>query len=247
MKRSNTPNFRETQPKSKNEEKNPSDTSTKNMLRYTLIFIIYGIVVQALYQHITFAPLTASNYRKIATSNSFALFSKKRKSRLIQKPNQPSQTDSLESDDIFHSIGDSNSKKDSNESNNYNFPNKPNMKSIEEELRQDIRQMKGKEETFFRDVSISQDVDSNSVFQMKSISDIFTFILVADFFVILGFLGWFAVGAETQSVSPIILSSFRSIFQPVVVPALTVLMVGSIASGITNKVNEMKSDQKKGI
>eukprot|EP01038_Epipyxis_sp_PR26KG_P006374 gene6374-8779_t len=67
---------------------------------------------------------------------------------------------------------------------------------------------------------------------MKTIKNGISLILVADFFVIMVFLVWFLVAAALQSTYPVVLERFQDIFQPVVVPALTVLMVGSIASGI---------------
>lgn len=63
-------------------------------------------------------------------------------------------------------------------------------------------------------------------------------LLVVDFFVVIAFLGWFLVGAALQSSQPAILLQFQGIFQPVVVPALSVLMAGSVLSGLIDKVKK---------
>ena len=59
-----------------------------------------------------------------------------------------------------------------------------------------------------------------------------TSVLIADFFVVMFFLIWFLLAAALQSTYPVVLERFQDIFQPVVVPSLTVLMAGSIASGL---------------
>eukprot|EP01039_Chlorochromonas_danica_P003830 gene3830-4181_t len=70
-------------------------------------------------------------------------------------------------------------------------------------------------------------------------------ILVVDFFVIIGFLIWFLVGIGLQSSYPVVLQVFQSIFQSVVVPALTVLMAGSIISGLMSKKDDEDDDSSK--
>lgn len=67
----------------------------------------------------------------------------------------------------------------------------------------------------------------------KPIKDLLSIIFIADFFVVIVFLLWFLLAAALQSTNPFLLEKFQDIFNPVVVPALTVLMVGSIASGLT--------------
>jgi hypothetical protein len=57
-------------------------------------------------------------------------------------------------------------------------------------------------------------------------------VLVVDFFVVLVFLVWFLLGAALQSTNAVVLERFQDIFNPVVVPCLTLLMVGSIASAV---------------
>lgn len=66
---------------------------------------------------------------------------------------------------------------------------------------------------------------------IEGLKSAFTTLLIADFFVVIVFLVWFLAAAVLQSSYPVVLERFQDVFQPVVVPALTVLMVGSIASG----------------
>ena len=75
------------------------------------------------------------------------------------------------------------------------------------------------------------EADSNSNSIANSLKNAFSALLIADFFVVIGFLLWFLAAAALQSTYPVVLEKFQDIFQPVVVPSLTVLMVGSIASG----------------
>jgi hypothetical protein len=75
--------------------------------------------------------------------------------------------------------------------------------------------------------------ENNSI--ANKAKNVFSTILIADFFVVLVFLVWFLAAAALQSTYPVVLERFQDIFQPVVVPSLTVLMVGSIASGVLDK------------
>jgi hypothetical protein len=52
------------------------------------------------------------------------------------------------------------------------------------------------------------------------------------------FLIWFIAAAVLKDSNPIVLERFQDIFNPIVVPSLTVLMVGSIASGLFTKSDE---------
>jgi len=67
---------------------------------------------------------------------------------------------------------------------------------------------------------------------IEGLKSAFTTLLIADFFVVIVFLVWFLFAAVLQSSYPVVLERFQDVFQPVVVPSLTVLMVGSIASGL---------------
>lgn len=69
-------------------------------------------------------------------------------------------------------------------------------------------------------------------------------IFIVDFFVIMFFLGWFLIAAALQSSNPWFLERFQDIFQPVVVPSLTVLMTLSIASGVLNRNDKDNNDNK---
>ena len=79
---------------------------------------------------------------------------------------------------------------------------------------------------------------------MKTIKDLIGKALIADFFLVLVFLAWFLAAAATKSSNPFLLEKFQDIFQPVVVPSLTVLMVGSIASGTFGKEEDPTKDRR---
>ena len=66
---------------------------------------------------------------------------------------------------------------------------------------------------------------------LATLKNAFAVFLIADFFVVLAFLAWFLAGVALQSTNAVVLERFQDIFQPVVVPSLTVLMVGSFLSG----------------
>ncbi|KAJ1408399.1 hypothetical protein B484DRAFT_456337, partial [Ochromonadaceae sp. CCMP2298] len=65
----------------------------------------------------------------------------------------------------------------------------------------------------------------------ETLKSVFSSVLIADFFVVIFFLVWFLAAAALQGSYPVVLERFQDLFQPVVVPSLTVLMVGSMASG----------------
>lgn len=113
--------------------------------------------------------------------------------------------------------------------------------SIQDELRADIDRLQRK--PLYDPLSKSTASDSSSSSSpLGKLNDIFSIIFIADFFVIIVFLVWFLAAVTLQSVYPDLLLSFQNIFQPVVVPALTVLMVGSIASGIGGQINKPKEN-----
>ena len=72
---------------------------------------------------------------------------------------------------------------------------------------------------------------------MKTVKDALSLVMVVDFFVVMVFLVWFLAAAAMQKTNPWLLERFQDIFQPVVVPSLTVLMAGSIASGLLGPRN----------
>jgi len=80
---------------------------------------------------------------------------------------------------------------------------------------------------------IDEDGGDNSI--TEKFKDFIGTVLIADFFLIIFFLLWFVTAAVLQSSYPVVLERFQDIFQPVVVPSLTLLMVGSIASGTLGK------------
>ena len=85
--------------------------------------------------------------------------------------------------------------------------------------------------------SIKNPKPSEDASILDKLKDAINAILIADFFLIIFFLVWFVAAAALQSTYPVVLERFQDIFQPVVVPSLTVLMTGSIASGLLKKNN----------
>ena len=67
---------------------------------------------------------------------------------------------------------------------------------------------------------------------MNTVKDAVSLVLLVDFFVILFFLGWFILAAVLKDSNPFFLERFQDLFNPVVQPAIGILMAGSIASGL---------------
>jgi len=72
---------------------------------------------------------------------------------------------------------------------------------------------------------------------MLKIRDIISTVVAVDFFVVFGFLIWFITGAVSSSIvkDDTIQLAFNALFQPVVQPAIGILMIASIASGVTGQ------------
>jgi hypothetical protein len=116
------------------------------------------------------------------------------------------------------------------ENDNYNAvkPSPKSFNGIDDEILADILSMSAKQSNNL--ASSSQSEGANSV--ITGLKNVFSAVLIADFFLILLFLAWFLAAVALQSAMPVVLEKFQGIFQPVVVPSLTVLMAGSIASGV---------------
>ena len=81
--------------------------------------------------------------------------------------------------------------------------------------------------------------------QVKAILQCSTFavqVLIADFFFILFILAWFVagIGAQTLGKSTGLLDAWYSLWQVVFQPALGVLMLGALASGLLGKKGDDK-------
>lgn len=85
-------------------------------------------------------------------------------------------------------------------------------------------------------------VGQNTAASSNVAKDVLSSLLVADFFLVMFFLGWFILAAALQSTNAYLLERFQDIFNPVVVPSLTLLMVGSIASGLLGGSSGEKKD-----
>ena len=94
--------------------------------------------------------------------------------------------------------------------------------ALEELLKKDIS-------NFSSLTTKSDDKSENNL--LATLKNAFAVFLIVDFFVVLAFLAWFLAGVALQSTNAVVLERFQDIFQPVVVPSLTVLMVGSFLSG----------------
>ena len=111
---------------------------------------------------------------------------------------------------------------------------RPEVNSLNQQLQSDL--------IGFKSINTDETADSKSNSVVQTLKSVFSSILIADFFVIIFFLLWFLLAAALQSTYPVVLERFQDIFQPVVVPSLTVLMVGSIASGVLGD-NDNKKKQ----
>ncbi|GMH58099.1 hypothetical protein TrLO_g15938 [Triparma laevis f. longispina] len=72
---------------------------------------------------------------------------------------------------------------------------------------------------------------------MQKVKGAISTLITVDFFLILGFLAWFIVGviSSTMFKNDTIQIAFNGIFQPLVQPALGILMIGSVAGGAFGK------------
>ena len=82
----------------------------------------------------------------------------------------------------------------------------------------------------------SDEVESQEPGFGSSLKEIFSTIVTIDFFVICGFLVWFIAGVFCSVVlkNDTVQIAFNGIFQPLVQPALGILMIGSLGSALTN-------------
>lgn len=106
-------------------------------------------------------------------------------------------------------------------------------KGVYGELENDLRDFKRKQLVDYQSKLIKPEEnksDEDSI--ANKAKGLISTVLIADFFVVIIFLVWFLVAAALQKTYPVVLERFQDIFQPVVVPSLTVLMAGSIASGL---------------
>jgi len=72
---------------------------------------------------------------------------------------------------------------------------------------------------------------------MQKVKGAISTLITVDFFLILGFLAWFVLGviSSTMFKNDAIQIAFNGIFQPLVQPALGILMIGSVAGGAFGK------------
>ncbi|TFJ84434.1 hypothetical protein NSK_004419 [Nannochloropsis salina CCMP1776] len=123
----------------------------------------------------------------------------------------------------------------------------PGEVDLQERLQQDIVRFRKKE----REVqALEGDVTGFASFADKA-GSILQKVLVADFFVVLGFLGWFVTGVVFKSAlnDATVIDKFTDIWMPVIQPALGVLMAGTLGVGALNSVasrSQEMNEKKKG-
>ena len=132
------------------------------------------------------------------------------------------------------SIDESESQSSTNE---FQSINQLNIKHIDKEERQrQIASLLEDDISEFQRNSITSttSTSNNETTPLNIIKNIISTFLIADFFVVIVFLLWFLAAVVTKSSNPYLLERFQDIFNPIVVPSLTILMAGSIASGLFN-------------
>jgi hypothetical protein len=77
------------------------------------------------------------------------------------------------------------------------------------------------------------------------LQEAFSLLLTADFFVVLGFLGYFVVAIAARSLfqNGTLLDRFSDLWAPVIQPALGVLMAGTIVSGTVSQLSAGGEDE----
>mmetsp|Transcript_33936 Transcript_33936/g.44772 ORF Transcript_33936/g.44772 Transcript_33936/m.44772 type:complete len:244 (-) Transcript_33936:547-1278(-) len=95
---------------------------------------------------------------------------------------------------------------------------------------------------FKKAAPVKEEVEEGAMDRAK---DIFSTVLVFDFFVVLGLLGWFLIGVVAKYAfgNTEVIGSFRSSFDLVVQPAIGVLMMGTLAGAAMSKLNEEDESQ----
>ena len=108
-----------------------------------------------------------------------------------------------------------------------------------QQLLKDAQSMQEKEKI------INADGDEGGGALTTGIKNIISTIVTVDFFVVCAFLVWFLVGIFSSTVldNDSIQIAFNGIFQPLVQPALGILMIGAIAGAIDNN-NDDDDDQQ---
>lgn len=103
-------------------------------------------------------------------------------------------------------------------------------------LEDDIKELSRKSLKIDSAVSSGNDSPFNGA--LNAVKDAVSLILIVDFFVIIFFLGWFILAAVLKNSNPYFLERFQDLFNPVVQPAIGILMAGSIASGLLGDRNK---------
>lgn len=118
---------------------------------------------------------------------------------------------------------------------------------LQERLQQDIARFRKKE--------VEAKVSDGQLTGFSAFADkaggILNKVLVADFFVILAFFGWFVTGVFFKSVlsDASVIDKFTDIWMPVIQPALGLLMAGTLGVGALNNVaaRTQEANERKGM
>jgi len=118
---------------------------------------------------------------------------------------------------------------------------------LQERLQQDIARFRKKE--------VEAKVDEEELTGFSAFADkaggVLNKVLVADFFVILAFFGWFVTGVFFKSVlsDASVIDKFTDIWMPVIQPALGLLMAGTLGVGALNSVaaRTQEANERKGM
>ncbi|KAA8495037.1 hypothetical protein FVE85_3278 [Porphyridium purpureum] len=101
--------------------------------------------------------------------------------------------------------------------------------SIEDTLAEDLARLKAKRAREKQQQGAASDQDESESARARAASFVQT-VLVADFFVVLGFLAWLAVAVVKNDDD--LYSQWYALWTPLIQPALGVLMLGTIVSGV---------------
>jgi len=108
-----------------------------------------------------------------------------------------------------------------------------------ENILADAKRFRNSEKDNNLETNFNSEKDNNLETNFNIRSTIST-LLTIDFFLVVGFLFWFLTGVFVSNVlnNDTVQIAFNNIFQPIVQPALGILMIGSVASGSLGKEEE---------
>ena len=111
--------------------------------------------------------------------------------------------------------------------------------SLEKQLQEDIKVFQSRNVDSFNLKNEATVPPQNDGIGFK-VKESFSALLVADFFLIIFFLVWFIAASISKEVfaSYFLIEKFQDIFQPIIQPALGLLMIGSVSSAFLKDKKE---------